>query len=271
MVTLLHGIALLLYGVAAWLLFGSLARGAAAPPRAGLRVATVAFGVHTIAVVRYVATFGELPLVGLAPSLSALGWLIGAFLLGIVLFRDASPLGLVLAPLVAVLLCAAILLGIHPAGEPIAFRGVWFSLHVVAAFVGYAGLTAAFAAGLLYLLQFRELKDKRFGRVFAYFPSLDTLDRVGHRALLIGYPALTLALVAGWAWTVRFRNSFGGSDPQVIWGVLTWLVFGAALLARATGAERERRAAVVTVVGFAIVIAAYLVLRLAVVEGRGFL
>lgn len=271
MVTLLHGVALLLYVAAAAVLVRPLIRGATAPPRLGLRIGTVAFGLHTWALLQYVLTFGEVPLVGLAPSLSAIAWLIGAFMMGIVLFRDASPVGVILVPLVALLLLTAMLLGVHPSGEPRAFRGVWFSLHVIAAFIGYAGLAVGFAAGVLYLLQFRELKDKRFGRIFGYFPSLDTLDSVGTHALSLGFPALTVALVLGWAWTVRFHNTLAVEDPQVIWGVLTWLVFGGILLARSTGADRERRGAVAVVVGFGIVVGAYVVLRIALIEGRSFL
>lgn len=271
LVALLHGAALLLYTGAALLLVGSLVRGVPASPRTGGQVAAVAFGLHTWALAQYLLTFDELPLVGLAPSLSAIGWLIGAFLIGVVLFRDASPVSVVLVPFVAVLVGASLVLGIHPAGEPTAFRGLWFRLHVVTAFVGYAGLAVAFAAGLLYLLQFRELKDKRLGRIFEYFPSLDTLDRVGRRALGVGFPALTVALVLGWAWTVRFQRTLAVDDPQVIWGVLTWLVFGTVILARSTGSDRDRRGALATVIGFAVVVAAYVVLRLALVEGRGFL
>lgn len=270
-VALLHALALLLYVASATMLIGSLVRGASAPPAVGVHVGAVAFGLHTWALVQYVIEFDELPLVGLAPSLSAIGWLIGAFLIGVVLFRDASPLAVVLVPLVTVLVGAALALGVHPSGEPLAFRGLWFRFHVLAAFIGYAGLAVGFAAGLLYLLQFRELKAKRFGKFFEFFPSLDTLDRVGRRALLIGFPAHTLALLVGWAWTLRFHRTLAVDDPKVLWGVLTWLVFGAMLLARSTGADRDRRGALASVIGFGVVVVAYIALRLLAVEGRGFL
>jgi ABC-type transport system involved in cytochrome c biogenesis permease subunit len=178
----------------------------------------------------------------------------------------------VLLPLIAVLAALALVLGLHPTGTPLAFRGVWFAFHVLAALVGYAGLTMAFAAGLLYLLQFRALKSKRLGRVFRYFPALPTLDLLGRWAVAIGFPALTLALLLGWAWTVRFQNSFAPRNPQVIWGVCTWVAFLAVIAARSAGsAGRERRAAVASVLAFVAVVALYLVLRLSLVAGRLFL
>jgi len=272
MVVASHLGALFLYGLTGLVLLGSLAGSRPAAPRWAAAVAGAAVAVHGWALVAYARAFGELPLVGLAPSLSSLGFLIGVFLVVVVWFRDSRPLGLVLAPLVFGLLGAALLLGVRPAGEALAFRGFWFALHVVLAFAGYAGLAVAFAAGLAYLVQFRALRGKRFGRVFRFFPSLVLLDRVGRRALLAGFPALSVALLVGWTWTVRFQRSLAVSDPQVIWGVLSWLVFVVALAVRAGGGTApDRRAALAAVLGFLAVVAAYVALRVSVSAGRLFL
>jgi HemX protein len=170
----------------------------------------------------------------------------------------------VLVPVAAALAAVAEVAGLHPAEQELAFRGPWFTLHVVLAMLGYAGLTVAFAAGLMYLLQFRELKGKRFGAVFRFFPPLDTLDRIGRRALLVGLPFLTVALLLGWAWAERFGPPMGFGNPKVVWGVVTWLVFVVALAARSRGgAGPARRGALVSVIGFAVVVAAYLALRVA--------
>ena len=78
--------------------------------------------------------------------------------------------------------------GVAPAGEAQAFQSIWLVLHVIFALVGYVGLTVAFAAGLMYLMQFRELKSKHFGAIFRFFPPLETLDRLGRlgdRQLLV--------------------------------------------------------------------------------------
>lgn len=271
MVTILHILALILYLVAAGLLAGSLAGARSGAPRSGAGVVGAGVVAHGAALMAFAVVFGELPLVGLAPSLSVLGFLIGAFLLAAAVLQDARTLGLMLAPLVALLVGAALVLGIAPAGEPLAFRGPWFYLHAVLAFAGYAGLAVAFAAGLAYLLQFRELKGKRFGRIFRFFPALDTMDVVGRLGLAIGFPALSLGLGLGWAWTIRFQHSLALRDPKVIWGALTWLIFVAALAARSSGAGRNRRGAVVCVVGFLLVVFTYVALRLSEVGGGGFL
>jgi HemX protein len=272
MVTIIIASALVLYLGASGALAASFADGRGVAPRTGAAMTSGAVILHGIGLAAFTARYSELPLVGLAPSLCTLAFLIAVFLFSATVANDSRPVGLILVPLVAVLLAVALVLGIAPSDEPLAFRGVWFSLHVLLAFVGYAGLAIAFAAGLLYLLQFRELKDKRLGRVFRFFPSLPSLDRLGRRGLAVGFPALTLALMLGWAWTVRFHRTFAISDPQVIWGVLTWTAFAAVLgLRMASRADRERRAALASVVGFVLVVVSYLVLRVFMAGGRVFL
>ncbi|HEX9107773.1 MAG TPA: cytochrome c biogenesis protein CcsA, partial [Longimicrobiales bacterium] len=203
MIIVLHVVALLLYTAAAGIQIGVLARGQRVVPRSAPAVLGVAVIAHAVALGFFVATYHELPLVGLAPSISTLAFLLGVILLVLAHFSDARPVGLVLLPIVAGLLLLALLLQIRPAGQVLAFRGAWLAFHVMLGFIGYVGLAVAFAAGLLYLLQFRQLKSKQFGRLFRFFPALATLDRLGRLGLQIGFPSLTLNLILGWAWTIR--------------------------------------------------------------------
>src|SRR5690606_4571167 len=129
------------------------AGGRMAPPRTGAALIGGAMAVHAAALIAYTASYSEPPLVGLAPSLSTLAFLITAFLF-VTSLSETRPVGIVLVPLAAILLAIALLIGISPSGEPLAFSGVWFSFHVLLAFLGYASLAVAFAAGLLYLMQF---------------------------------------------------------------------------------------------------------------------
>jgi ABC-type uncharacterized transport system permease subunit len=272
MVTALHLLALALYLTAAGVLGGSLAGGRrGAPPAGGVAVGGAVLA-HAVALAGYVFAFGELPLVGLAPSLSALGFMIGALLLVAAVLGEGRTLGVILSPIVAILIAAALWLGIRPTGELTAFRGLWLYFHTTLAFIGFAGLALAFAAGLVYLLQHRELKGKRLGRVFRFFPSLEALDEVERWALAIGFPAYTLGLLVGWAWLARFEQPSLLREPKLIWGALIWLAFVAALSARAgSGGRQRRRGALVSVVGFLAVVLAYLVLRLAERPGGVFL
>lgn len=271
MIALLHAVALTLYLLAAALLGLSLARGDRRLPGVATWITGAGVVAHVAGLAAYTALWRELPLVGLGPSLSVLALLIGIGSLGVATLGRTGPLGLVLVPVVAALAGVAVAVGVAPSQEVLAFRGIWFVLHVVLAFLAYTALTVAFASGLMYLLQFRELKKKHFGAIFRFFPPLDTLDRMGRWALIAGLPSLTLAIALGWAWAERFRHPLEPGNPQIVWGVLTWVVLVAALLARTGGGRRGYRGAVASVVAFAVVVVAYVVLRTGAPEAGGFL
>ncbi|HEU4456244.1 MAG TPA: cytochrome c biogenesis protein CcsA [Longimicrobium sp.] len=271
MTATLHLLALALYALCAALLGVSLARSHRRLPLLATAVLAGAVVLHGAELVAYTREYGEMPLVGLGPSLSVLALLIAVGSLGLATIGRTGPVGLVLVPVAAALAAVAEVAGIRPSGEVMRFQGPWFVLHVVLALWGYVGLTVAFAAGLMYLLQFRELKNKRFGAVFRFFPPLDTLDRIGKGALIAGMSFLTIALALGWAWTERFGRPMSPGHPKVVWGVITWLVFAAALAVRFGEGRPARRAALASVVGFALVVVWYLVLRVSEGPGGGFL
>jgi HemX protein len=271
MTTILHIVALLFYAGVGGLYGMSLASGRSAVPKPGVALIATAVAAHAAALVLFTTTYRELPLVGLGASLSSFAFLVGACLLAAALVSESRPLGLVLAPIIALVLIAVLLLGVAPTQQELEFRGVWFTLHVVLAFTAYAAMAVAFAASLLYLLMFRELKGKNFGNIFRFIPSLELLDRLAHRALIIGLPALTIALALGWAWTIRFRHSLTMNDPKVIWAMFTWVAFAIALASRRGRVDVERRAARVTVTAFAAIVVLFVILRLTMASRGVFL
>ena len=271
MIALFHYAALLCYTAATVVLAAAFA-GKTTGPRAGTVLAAAGVLFHVAALTAYHRTYGVLPLTGLAPSLSALALIIAVFLLLFELLGDLRSIAILVLPIVAGLLLTALVIGPAPAGQPLAFQGAWFAIHVVFAFMAYAGLTLSSAAGLLYLLQFRDLKDKRLGRIFRFFPPLPTLDRAGRAGIVIGFPALTVALVVGWSWTLQFRAAMTTEQAQIIWGMFSWVVFLVIAGVRSFhGGGRERRSALASVIGFALVVIAYVLLRVSPAAKDGFL
>jgi ABC-type transport system involved in cytochrome c biogenesis permease subunit len=89
-------------------------------------------------------------------------------------------------------------------------------------------------------------------------------------AAVTGFTLLTLALGLGWAWTVHFRNSLESGDPKILWAVFTWGVILAAVVLRLGKKGAPTRGAAASVVGFVLIVAAYVVVRVAM-GGTSFL
>ena len=267
----LHLAALLLYGSAAVLMGISFARNDRRLPAVASGSLAAGLLLHSWALFEFTALWNELPLVGLGPFLSSLAYLLGIGTLIASTLGHALTVGLVLIPVVVVMLGVGVAVGVSPAGEAQAFQSIWLVLHVLFALVGYVGLTVAFAAGLMYLLQFRELKSKHFGAIFRFFPPLETLDRLGRLGLMAGFPFMTLALLVAWAWTTRFQGVAAPGSPKLVWVIVSWFVFVGAFAARLGGGRRGHRGAVASVLGFLLVVIVYLVIRVQSSHGGAFL
>ena len=234
-------------------------------------LAAAGVAVHALALALFTAEYGQLPLNGLAPSLSTAALIIGIGLVATLGLGEGRRVGIVLVQVVISLEAVAVSLGIEPSQELLDFQGWWFVFHVTLAFVGLGGLAVAFASGVLYLVQLHELNTKRMGRLFQFTPPLATLDRLGRAGLVGGFITFTLGLVLAWLWTINFGQSSDLWNVKVFWAVMSWFIFVAALGVRAGGGVKERRSALASVVGFLFVGFSYLGLRLVSSQGGFFL
>jgi cytochrome c-type biogenesis protein CcsB len=130
----------------------------------------------------------------------------------------------------------------------------WLPVHAGVSLFAYAFFSLAFCGGLMYLLQERELKGKKFGYFFTRLPSLDALDQLNSHCLAIGFVFLTLGIVTGSLWTRQAWGTYWQWHPKEIWSMVTWFIYLVQIHQRFTAGWRGRRAAVMGIGGFAIVV-----------------
>lgn len=136
---------------------------------------------------------------------------------------------------------------------------LWLGLHVVLALLGYAALTLTFCAGVMYLMQERQLKSKRPGGLSYRLPSLRLLDDVNARALVLGFPLLTQGIITGSVWAKYMYGSYWQWHLTSLPILLTWLMYGFLLGGRRAFGWQGKKAAVAAVGGFGVVVASYFV------------
>jgi ABC-type uncharacterized transport system permease subunit len=190
-----------------------------------------------------------------AGSLNLFVWFVVTVYLGV--RRPYRLLGLAVMPLAAILLLVARAGGGTGVGARSHYSNLFLVLHVGLVLVAFAGFTLAAALSAFYLWQERRLKRRAVTILRRPAPSLATLDRLASRTVLVSLPALTLGLAVG---LIRLLNDGERVDAVVAATGVTWLVWTAYLVLRATRGWTGRRAAYVALAGFALVIVVRLAL-----------
>jgi len=186
---------------------------------------------------------------------SVLGFLIMVIFLLVYLVYQTTSLGIVVFPTVFLLTFIA------ATGEaPFlltsdGMRTGWLVAHIALIFTGYAALVLSFGASLLYLVEERALKSKQSSGRLSRLPALEVIDEIGFRSLLLGFPFMTLGLIAG---TVVAQSTLGRVnpfDPKILLSILMWTVYVILLYTRWSAGWRGRRAAylVASAFGFTLI------------------
>lgn len=272
MYTELHVLALLLYGgtaaVAAVPFFPSRRQGGTQWPV--LLLGVVAAAVHLAALVSYAKAFGTLPLLGLAPALSSLAFMVALLALAIAGVKGESTITLMTVPMIVVLIGIGLTVGFGEVDAP-SREGPWFPLHAAASLLGVAALGVAVVVSGLYIAQFRALKGRKFGAVFQLFPPLEDLDRINFVALVSGFPILTVGIGLAVATMDRSSEALAERASHLGWGIFAWALFGSVAGARALGWLRAKRAAWASILGFVALTILFLLLRSFAGTGARFL
>lgn len=142
------------------------------------------------------------------------------------------------------------------AADPIV-HSRWLMLHVPTIFAAYALLGVAFAVGIAYLLQERQMKSKRPNEMSYRLPSLERLDNLIFQLVAVAFPMLTLGLASGCVWAYHAWGRVWSWDPKETWALVTWLIYGSYLVSRLFLGWRGRKAAYLSMVGFVLILFTY--------------
>ncbi len=139
----------------------------------------------------------------------------------------------------------------------------WLMMHVSMMMISYAFLIVGSLFSLLFLsLQFfstSSLLKKNFQTFFfqkTYL--LESLDIWSYRIIGLGFPFLTIGIIAGAVWANEAWGSYWSWDPKETWALITWLFFASYLHARILKGLRGQKSAILASSGFFVLWICYL-------------
>lgn len=241
-----------LYGLATGIFFAWVLRRSSRSQRVGHWVLAAALVAH-LGAIGASCVRGLNPLVDTAGALSLTAWLLVIAYFALRLRWRVDAVGAIVAPLALVLVSLG---QIVPRG-PGSGEGVAHSLgrlHLTMVSLGVAAFALAAIFALLYLIQDAALRGKRTGLLYRLTPPLATLDNLAGRLIAVAFPVFTLAVISGVLWMRALPERQDLRTEYAVSGAV-WLIFGALLVARHTVGVSGRRAAVLNVAGFVMVVA----------------
>lgn len=141
-----------------------------------------------------------------------------------------------------------------------ALQSNWLLYHVITCFLGYAAFAVACGVSIMYLIKAKseEKGNEAAGGLMSQFPPTRVLDDLNYKAIMVGFPLLTLGIITGAAWANYAWGTYWSWDPKETWSLIVWFVYAAFLHARFTKGWVGKRAAWLSIIGFAATIFCYL-------------
>jgi cytochrome c-type biogenesis protein CcsB len=204
-------------------------------------------------ITRWIST-GHLPMVSLFEALSFYALLVVVAYLVVEKLYRFQAIGAFLTPMAFVTVAMASTT--TKQSEPLApiLASVWLPIHVAISLTAYTVFTMAFVLAIIYLLQERELKSKKAHTVFYRLPPLQTMERLAHTAVAVGFPFMTLSIATGALWAEQAWGSYWSWDPKQTMALVTWLIYAFYFHLHNVVGWRGRRVSWLVVLGFASVV-----------------
>lgn len=257
------------YALAA-LLHGMAFAGPRAPEVRNLRISTLraALLLHVLWFVVRGRIVGHFPVSDLWSTVSATALCTALLYAGIARWlKHAGSGGIVLGFVFVLQLLASAFANYAPlprAESP----GLPQILHAATSVLSAAALVLSGLHGILYLVLFREMRERRFGALFDHLPNLEVLARMTRRAALAGFLGLTFGLNVG-IWLAH-RDQVAGfayAEPEVLVSLALWIHFGVIAFSGSIRGFSARRASFAAAGGL---VALLLSLLLVLLPGTSF-
>ncbi|MCP3741248.1 cytochrome C assembly family protein [Rossellomorea sp. BNER] len=98
-------------------------------------------------------------------------------------------------------------------------------IHITMAILSYGAFSLSFVFSLLYLLQHKLLKEKKWGQRLWRISDLSKLEKMSYILNAIGVPMLLLSLILGLQWAFIKVPNFLWYDPKIIGSFILLVVY----------------------------------------------
>jgi len=199
----------------------------------------------TYMVLRWIAA-GRAPFSNMFESMVLFAWAVVVVYLALRIRREIPVLGAATALLAVLTLAYASTYETKIRPLMPALRSNWLTVHVFTCFLGYGGFAIAALSSIGYLIT-----AKSRPQIEAAF------DAATAKTISFGFLFLTTGIITGAVWANSAWGTYWSWDPKETWSLITWFIYAVFLHCRFMRGWKGRRAAWISLIGFASVIFTY--------------
>lgn len=159
-----------------------------------------------------------------------------------------SLLGVFTSPLVLLLLLTAQLAPLSRAPATPSIRDPWIEFHAALSLIAYGAFALAGIAGLMFLVQDRQLKKRMGGSLLYNLPPITDLAIANTRLIRLGLVILTIAFAAG------FLSGMPVNTLKFWTSATIWAAYGILVLLRQIHTLAPRKTAILSVAALGFVL-----------------
>jgi len=157
----------------------------------------------------------------------------------------------------------------HEPGIFIESSRCWYTLHTVSVIGGEALFAVAFIASVVYLIHERIIRKGSIHTAASGLPPLAILDKILYSCLSAGFVAISIGMILGALWASSLGLSFASVAPKASAGAIMWFVFALGVHQRFAVGWRGSRTAIITAIGFSLMIVCFIGVNLAFPNAHG--
>jgi ABC-type uncharacterized transport system permease subunit len=193
---------------------------------------------------------GRCPLTNLFEVFVFLAWSVALMYVVVGPLYRLSLMGAFTAPLVVLLQGFALVTPIDVRHPPVKLpANPWLEFHASISIVAFGAFALACIAGVMYLIQERQLKTHQLHSVFYHLPPLTDLFASVTRLLWWGFALYTLGIVSG------FFTGHPLPRVQVVAAVVVWLLYALILQGRHLRWLAPKWVATLCIISFSVALA----------------
>lgn len=206
---------------------------------------------------------GYFPLSNLYESLLFLDWCLLFILLVVEGKSKTKIIGAIILPITLLIISFATLILPQPmqSAAPLvpALQSNWLMMHVSMMMLSYATLILGSLLSILFLVISNTKKlNNALSKKTTQNQLLENIDNWSYRTIGLGFPFLTIGIIAGAVWANEAWGSYWSWDPKETWALICWLVYAAYLHTRLSRGWQGRRPAFVAVIGLIVIAVCYI-------------